>query len=303
MRLSALIFFLLVFSLSGCNTAPINLPPVTETATGNTLPGKVIWHDLISHKPEETKKFYSALFEWQFEDLGLDFGFGRTVNYSLIRHQGQLIGGMIDANHLGRDNPENFSQWVVVLSVNDINAATKHVQANGGKVLTMPRDVAERGTLALVEDNQGAALALLQTRHGDPADRITPIGGFLWDEVWPVDVKQAASFYTSLFNLAPAAHDNKTGARYQFLASSSGTPRFGLLQQPIKALPPTWVSYIRVDDPAAITKKVPKLGGQVLVDVQKRAIGGEVALIADPSGAGIAIQSWPEKRTALPIQN
>lgn len=303
MRIHGLLLLLLTLSLSGCTSPPVNLPSITESPTENRLPGKVIWHDLITHKPEEAKKFYSTLFGWQFEDLGLNFGFGRTVNYSLIRHQGKLIGGMIDANHLGRANPEDLSQWVVVLSVNDINAATKQVQAVGGKLLTVPRDVAERGTLALVEDDQGAALALLQTRHGDPADGITPIGGFLWDEVWPVDVKRATNFYTRLFNLVPGARQNKTGTTYQFLASSSGTPRFGLLQQPIKALPPTWVSYIRVKDPAAITAKVPGLGGQVLVDVQKRGIGGEVALITDPSGAGIAIQSWFEKNAAISTQD
>jgi predicted enzyme related to lactoylglutathione lyase len=302
-RIYGLILLLFSLLLYGCTSSPINLPSITEAPTQQRFPGKVIWHDLISHKPVESKRFYSELFGWTFEDLGLDFGFGRTVNYSLIRHQGELIGGMIDANHLGRDRPEDLSQWVVVLSVKDINAATKQVQADGGKLLTPPRDVAERGILALVEDNQGAALALLQTRHGDPADRTPPIGGFLWDEVWPVDVKQAASFYNSLFNLVPGKYDNKSGTTYQFLASSSGTPRFGLLQQPIKTLPPTWVSYVRVDDPAAITAKVDSLDGRVLVDVQKRDLGGEVALIAGPSGAGIAIQSWSEKRAATSLQD
>jgi predicted enzyme related to lactoylglutathione lyase len=302
LRLVGTFYLLMLFLLTGCSSSPINLPAITENATGKHLPGKVIWHDLISHKPIESKRFYSELFGWEFEDLGLDLGFGRTVNYSLIRHQGQLIGGMVDANHLGRGNPEDLSQWVVVLFVKDINKATSQVMANGGRVLTPPRDVAERGTLALIEDSQGATLALLQTRHGDPAEQTPPIGGFLWDEVWPVDVTAASKFYTSLFNLAPATHNNKTGTAYQFLTSSSGIPRFGLLQQPIKALPPTWVSYIRVDNPAAITAKVSGLGGQVLVGAQKRDVGGEVALIADPSGAGIAIQSWPGKHVTSSIK-
>jgi predicted enzyme related to lactoylglutathione lyase len=48
-----------------------------------------------------------------------------------------------------------------------------------------------------------------------------------------------------------------------------------------------------VDNPAAITARVAGLGGQVIVEARSRPIGGEVAFIAGPSGAGIALQTWP----------
>ena len=35
------------------------------------------------------------------------------------------------------------------------------------------------------------------------------------------------------------------------------------------------------------------LGGRVIIDARKRQIGGKVAFIAGPSGAGIALQTWP----------
>jgi hypothetical protein len=45
----------------------------------------------------------------------------------------------------------------------------------------------------------------------------------------------------------------------------------------------------------AIVARVEDLGGSLLLAPQDRAIGGRVALIADPSGAGVAIQTWPDK--------
>jgi hypothetical protein len=65
------------------------------------------------------------------------------------------------------------------------------------------------------------------------------------------------------------------------------------MSNPLEGLKPVWVSYIRVVNPAAITERVTGLGGQVIVDARSRPIGGEVAFIAGPSGAGIALQTWP----------
>jgi predicted enzyme related to lactoylglutathione lyase len=71
------------------------------------------------------------------------------------------------------------------------------------------------------------------------------------------------------------------------------TPRAGLMLNPFEGVQPVWVNYIRVEDPAAITARVESLGGRILVDAQPRDIGGTVAFVAGPSGAGIAVQTWP----------
>ena len=288
---SNLLLLMLFFMLYSCATQQPNMPSITDTSTGKHLPGKIVWHDLITHTPEASKRFYHELFGWEFEEHNLSLGFGGNLNYSLIRHQGELIGGMIDANRLEHTNPAELSQWVVVMSVADIDAAVEVVQGSGGKVLTPATDVSARGKIALIEDSQGASFALLQTRDGDPADRKTPVGGFLWDEIWPDELKPATDFYTRLTSLQADTHTTSSGGKYHFMRSAD-TPRFGLLQQPIKELSPTWTSYIRVQQPSAITNRVAELGGRVLLPVESRDAGGEVALITGPSGAGIAIQSW-----------
>ncbi len=107
--------------ITACATANINLPSVTDTPTGEVLPGKVVWRDLLTHDPEQSQKFYETLFGWEFENIGSAAGLSRDSAYMLIRHKGRLIGGMIDTMAL--NNRNDISQWVVSMSVEDVEAA------------------------------------------------------------------------------------------------------------------------------------------------------------------------------------
>jgi predicted enzyme related to lactoylglutathione lyase len=155
-----------------------------------------------------------------------------------------------------------------------------------------------RGRLAVIRDAEGALLGLLETRDGDPRDSEPEIDGFLWDELWTTDVAGAGAFYNDLAGLTVDTvdidNDEETAPTYSLLKAGD-TPRFGIMPNPLEGLDPVWVSYIRVASPAAITSRVAELGGRVIVEAGPRPIGGEVAFVAGPSGAGIALQTWPLK--------
>jgi predicted enzyme related to lactoylglutathione lyase len=276
---------------AGCTTLNIELPAVTETPTSIRYPGKIIWHDLLTNDIEGSKRFYGGLFGWDFVELPLTLGFGRSSKYLVIRHKGKLIGGMLDVSNV--DKSVNTSQWVVVMSVQDIDAAVNTVSQSGGAILTPPTDLNERGRIAVASDLSGALFAMLETRDGDPLDREPAAGEFMWDEVWTPDVSQAAEFY-------------KTIAPYEFFEQTLGVidykglavndvPRVGVLKNPAAGagLAPTWVSYIKVQD-MSLLDKVAGLGGKVLMPAEDRAIGGQVAIVAGPSGAGVALQTWDQ---------
>lgn len=290
-RLKIIAALLLVAMFGACATLTPDLPSITESPTGIRTTGKIVWHDLLTNTPAESRKFYEELFGWKFEKPGIDIGFGDESSYMLIRHNGNLIGGMVDTNALGKE--ENISQWITMISVDDIDVAVQRVSADGGKILTPPRELRSRGTLSIVEDPTGAIVALIQTRDGDPADREADYNDFLWDELWTSDVESASSFYSHV-----AAYDREdrvigdAGTNYHLLLGA-GKARAGILENPFGDVPPVWVNYIRVEDPSAITARVEALGGKILLDTQSRDVGGKTAFIADPSGAGIALQTWP----------
>jgi hypothetical protein len=283
-------------ALAACATTNVNLPSITDSPTGERLPGKIVWHDLLTNDPAASKRFYGELFGWEFESVGSFAGLSNDTAYTLIRHNGNLIGGMIDTKAL--NNRTDISQWIVVMSVEDVDAAAQSFADNGGTVLTPPNDLQRRGRIAVVQDPAGALLALLETKDGDPVDREPELGDFLWNELWTVDVDGASTFYsdTAGFEVADWATDSNEGttANYRLLKRGD-QPRVGILANPFEKLDPVWVSYIRVENPASITAKVEALGGKVLIEAQPRSLGGEAAFIAGPSEAGIALQTWPLK--------
>ena len=295
-RSGTVIITLVVLIVGGCSTA--NMPAITDEPTQTTLQGKVVWHDLITDVPGASKKFYGELFGWEFEEVGINRGLFNAIDYTLIRHNGRLIGGMVDQAQL--KTREDVSQWISLISVVDVDVATAAVTAAGGTVLTAPLDLAQRGRSAVVVDPQGALITLLQTNSRDPLDEAqADVGGFLWNELWTEDISAAAEFYKQLADYSEednVVQDNvKTSNRYRLL-SSQGKPRIGIMPTPVEDLSPIWVSYLRIEDAAAldaIVARVEALGGAILLDPQDREIGGRVALIAGPSGAGIALQTWP----------
>lgn len=280
-----------VLLFAGCATITPDLPPITDAPTGNRYGGKVVWHDLLTHTPDASRRFYGELFGWTFEEPGLDLGFGPPSSYMLIRHNGRLIGGMFDTTVL--EERDNISQWITVVSVADIDAAAAAAESRGGEILTPPTRLASRGTIAVIQDSTGALMAILQAKDGDPADSEPEMNGFLWDELWTSDVSDASGFYQHVagYESEDRAYGDE-GDTYHLL-HAGGTPRAGILANPFGDVPPVWVNYLRVEDPAAITARVDGLGGEVIIPAQARDIGGHAAMIAGPSGAGIALQTWP----------
>ena len=136
---------------------------------------------------------------------------------------------------------------------------------------------------------------MLETRYGDPLDREPAVGEFMWDEVWASDVDKAAAFYKSV---APFELIDKQLGNVSYKGLLVGEkPRAGVLLNPAadKGLKPTWVSYIKVQD-MSVLDKVAGLGGQVLLGAENRPIGGQVAIITGPSGAGVVLQTWDDSQ-------
>lgn len=282
---------LIALLVAGCAAVNVNLPPITEEATGEHHKGKVVWRDLLTNTPEESRRFYGELFGWEFEKPGINIGVGGAGAYTLIRHEGRLIGGIVDTQALGKR--ENISQWITTMSVTDIDAAVGRVVDAGGSVMAPPESIGSRGQMAVIEDATGAVFAMIQTSEGDPPDHEPDYDGWLWDELWTNDVDKATSFYQSVVGFQHTDHDiDDTDHDYRVLKMND-TPRAGVLPNPFEGERPVWVNYLRVEDPSAVTARVEELGGEILVEAQDRPIGGQVAFIAGPSGAGVALQTWP----------
>lgn len=292
---------LLLGSLLACTGTTVNLPAVSPE-NGERHPGKFIWHDLISDSPEASRAFYSELLGWSFRRLKL-----ANANYWIISLNGQALGGMVDQASLA--TRRDVSQWVSQLSVENAQQSRNQIMDLGGSVLREPVSLGQRGTVAVYADPQGAIFAALQTPSGDPADSpgLPAEGRFFWHELWTSDVPGAAQFYASVNKLSIEQRDlgkgdadQPAGAAVAYsVLRGKGRLRAGIRNLPSADMPRLWMPYLRMSSEVRLREilgRVEGLGGRILVPATARPAGGMVAIIAGPSGAPVALQSWNEEQ-------
>jgi hypothetical protein len=251
--------------------------PITETPSGQTYPGKFIWHDLLTPDPLLAGKFYEELFGWQIQYQG---------QYAIVRNGDKLIAGILQANP--PDGRARDGVWIPSVSVADVDTAASLVKAKGGKLLKGPVDMDQRGRAVLISDPQGANLVLLSAKGGDPADAEAAIGDWLWDEIWTIDPDNTEKFYRSVLGYDEIALGDKY---HVFMHKGKWRAGIRLVQDDKEHM--LWVPVVRVADPDATTQRVSELGGVVWVAPDEAPSKGDTALIGDSTGALLLIQRWP----------
>ncbi len=269
--------------LAGCTSVP-GTPPKGMDLSPVPLLGKFVWRDLVSEDPEAVKPFYAGLFGWEFEE-------SRALGapYTLVRSGGQYIAGISRNRRPRPDQP--VSQWLSFISVADVDRAIVQTKAAGGRVLAGPLDLPNVGRGAVVLDPEGAPVGLLRSKIGDPVDTPAPaLNRFLWTEHLSRNPQASAEFYAALADLQVRKMDF-SGQPYWVLVR--GRERAALLRNPTTVDQPIWLAYVHVTDPAASAARAAQLGGRVLLAPRKELRNGSFALIADPTGAVLALQKWP----------
>ena len=269
---------------AGCTNLPTASPFKGAELSSTPLIGKFVWRDLVSEDPEAVKPFYAGLFGWEFEE-------SRALGapYTLVKSGGQYIAGISRNRRPRPDQP--VSQWLSFMSVADVDRAIVQTKAAGGRVLAGPLDLPNVGRGAVVLDPEGAPVGLLRSKIGDPVDTPAPaLNRFLWTEHLSRNPQASAEFYAALADLQVRKMDF-SGQPYWVLVR--GRERAALLRNPTTVDQPIWLAYVHVADPAASAARAAQLGGRVLLAPRKELRNGSFALIADPTGAVLALQKWP----------
>lgn len=259
-------------------------PAAAPGPGGSVQPGKFVWHDLVTESPDACKRFYGSLLGWQFDDTER---LGKP--YAIARLGTQRVAGIVA---IKPSATVKGSQWVGYVSVPDVDQAVAHAARAGSQTLVAAREVEKVARAAVIADPQGAVLGFARIHRGDPDDDAAPQDGrFFWMEYFARDPEAALSFYTGLLGYQTEATEREEGRTYHVFRTAR--PRAGLLQAPRPEMRPAWLPYVKVGDPAALAARVASLGGQVLFSPRADVRKGTLAIVADPSGAPIALQKWP----------
>ena len=123
-------------------------------------------------------------------------------------------------------------------------------------------------------------------------DKIPP-GTICWHECMTRDGAAAKSFYTALFGWTTSEMPMGDSGNYTMFHPGQGQEALGGFMEmdgpQFEGVPPHWLTYFAVDDVDVAAAKVTELGGTVVVPPTAIPNVGQFAVIADPTGAVIAL--------------
>ncbi|MBI5094957.1 MAG: VOC family protein [Candidatus Hydrogenedentes bacterium] len=251
---------------------------ITEVAAGTFC-----WPELCSADAKASKKFYSALFDWESDDLHMPEG-----DYTFLRLDGQRLGSMYQMKE-ERKLAGILPHWNSYVAVTDADEAAKTTTSLGGKVLTKPFD-ADGDRMANLQDPTGAKFCVWEARKQSETVRLNEIGALCWTELYTHDTAKASAFYAGLFGWRAKSWDGGPTPYTVFEPEGQDRPFAGMLEitEEMQDRQPQWIPYFQVGDTDKIARQARKLRAQIYGPVDIPTIG-RMAMIVDPQGAHFAV--------------
>lgn len=258
--------------------------PLNRPATKEHLPGKFVWADLFTTDPAAATKFYSGLFGWTANLVTED---GKT--YTVFSNGSRPVAGLAPRPPSNLKRP---SRWVAYIAVTNLRSTLKLVPKAGGQVRAEARDFPDRGVQAIIADNEGSTIGLLQSSSGDSADDEPKPGDWNWFELFVKQPQVVAAYYRQIldYEMAP---DLRTERKNDFLLSSGGVARAGVAPLPQREdAKPGWLGVVRVASLDEALARTVKLGGAILVAPRAAAYESRFAIIADSTGGTVGLVEY-----------
>jgi hypothetical protein len=273
---------------------PLEMPAITSPATTEHLPGKVIWRDLETTHLARAKKFYSGLLGWDFRDYHAD-----GVDYAVAMQGAGPVAGILQRRI--RKGEERPSAWLPLIAVRDIDAAVSTALQHHAQIDSEPENLPLRGRQALLTDPEGVRFGILASSSGDPPDTAVAPGTWLWTALVARDSGDEAVFYQQVFGYTLLGMPTNVGLE-RIRLSSDGQARISVSAMPADAasLHPYWISFVRVASATETVARALKLGGRVVLNVQRNDRGDQSAVLADPTGARFGITESASTGVATP---
>lgn len=249
--------------------------PTYEHATGAPC-----WVDMTSADLDKVKPFYTALFGWQFAEMGPEFG-----NYNIISVGDDVLGGAMQHNSefMG---PDPFSMWSLYFSSDDAAATLKKAEENGGKVLVAPMEIPTQGFMAEGTDPSGVNFGIWQPTGLQGFAKFGEHGFPAWFELHTRDFANASTFYATVLGADLGSNEMSEGMEYHTL-DIDGDQKAGIWNVEgvlPESSPSGWNIYFFSEDVDASLAAAREHGGTVIMEPEDTEYG-RMATVADPAGA------------------
>jgi predicted enzyme related to lactoylglutathione lyase len=115
--------------------------------------GAFSWFELMTTDIPAAKDFYAKLFGWTTEDMPMEGG-----TYTVVKLKDKGVGGIMGMPPDAKGMPP---MWGVYVTVDNVDATAKKALEMGGKVIMAPKDIPDVGRFCVIQDPQGATIAVI----------------------------------------------------------------------------------------------------------------------------------------------
>lgn len=257
----------------------------------DTNTGRPVWYDLLTTDPKAAMAFYSHVVGWTTQAFG-------DSHYTMWAASQGPLGGVSalpdTARQLGAP-----PYWQVSIQVANVDQTVEQVKQLGGKVHVV-EDIPTVGRFAVIEDPQGAAIALFAP-IGDMAPHdIARHGEFSWNELYTTDHEAAFRFYQQIAGWERLGEFDMGDMGTYLLWGRRGKQLGGMMTKPkgMKApdgseVPTAWMFYITTDDLDAALERATGKGARLVTGPMEVPGGQRIVQLIDPQGAAFALVSTP----------
>ena len=245
--------------------------------------GTPTWIDLMAPDVDAARAFYQAVFGWEYDIGGPEYG-----GYTTARLGQRMTAGLM-GNQPGA--PPMPAAWNLYFATDNIEADVAHAVELGAKVVSPAMAVGEFGHMASCEDPTGAAFSFWQAGQHVGSQVTDEPGSTAWCELYTSNAKQARDFYTAVLG---ATADPMPGGMEYYVLKHGETMLGGIMQiDPAwGAFHPQWITYFAVANADETVALVTKHGGKVMGNIDDSPFG-RIAALMDPSGATFKIVQPP----------
>lgn len=123
----------------------------------NRLPvGAIGWIDLTVGDADAVRDFYRDVAGWTASPVDM----GGYSDYSMSEPSSDKpVAGVCNARGVNADLP---AQWLIYITVADLDESLRHCAARGGAVVAGPKGMGGQGRYAVIRDPAGAVAALFE---------------------------------------------------------------------------------------------------------------------------------------------
>jgi hypothetical protein len=256
--------------------------------------GSFIWYELLSTDADASARFYGAVVGWKIGSQP-DTGAPPGSDYRIIeRSDSGSAGGVMQLTppmQVGGARPV----WLAYLHVDDVDAAVKAIEADGGTV-QMPKMSMPVGDLAMVTDPMGTPFYVMKpvppAGQPDATSDVFSQGGtqrVRWNELASPNLNRAKAFYAKHFGFQ-FNEVMPMGPLGDYCFFDHGGLRPGaIMQMPAEAPMSAWLFYFGVPSIAAAKRAIEAGGGRVLQEPHEVPGGDWVVVATDPQGAAFGV--------------